>query len=291
MDELIETFLESFFIEDFIVEVHRSFDLFDFFEYSQAYIGFTDIATDHQNTHNEELKDRFVIELHKKLDYVLQQHEVVLNDQATIYHKNEVLTALAHLQKLEDYTGIIRCLESMMADEEQFATIIADTSKLEMEDVLTILQSVSSISLETLKEYIYKKEQEAEQAEELPLDLLSNFKSFHELNGTNTLGAKMVENGMLVGNRFSTYLSYIESDVVTTDIKQTALNILSCIYLSIDGYNSPLLVYRKYSFRLLQDLVKVGAVETAILSLIAAFSEYKKVQIEKTRLHQNGVTT
>lgn len=284
MDELIDSFLESYFTDEFIVEVKRSFSLFDFFEYNQAFAGFVDIISEQGNVTTDDLKDRFVIELQTKLDYILTQHEVKLVEDTTVYQKNEIILALAHLQNLEDYTGIIRCLESNRSDEEQFATIISDTSMLSIEEVLTVLEYINPSTLETLKEFIYAKENEQEQSNVIPVDLLTNFKLFHGLNGKNTLGAQLVENGVLMGSRFETYLDYISTDIVTTDINQTALNILSSIYLSIDGYNSPLLVYRKHSFKFIQDLIKTGAVETAILSLIANFSEYKEVQIEKARL-------
>lgn len=284
MDELIDNFLDSYFTDEFIVEVKRSFSLFEFFEYNQAFSGFIDIISEQSNVTTDDLRDKFVIELQTKLNYILAQHNVKLIEDSTVYQKNEIILALAHLQNLEDYTGIIRCLESNRSDEEQFATIISDTSMLSIEEVLTILEFISPMTLETLKQFIYAKENEQEQSNIIPVDLLANFKMFHELNGINTLGAQLVENGVLMGSRFETYLEFIIGDLVTTDVNQTALNILSCIYLSTDGYNSPLLVYRKHSYKFIQDLIKTGAVETAMLSLIANFSEYKKVQIEKTRL-------
>ena len=72
--------------------------------------------------------------------------------------------------------------------------------------------------------------------------------------------------------------------LVGDDDQQTALNILSVIYMSLEGYNSPLLVFRKYSYRLLQDLNRVSRVETKLLNIIADFTDYKKVEVEKLKL-------
>lgn len=291
MDELISAFLDNYLTDEFREEVLRSFDLFDFYEYHQAYSGFIDLLTDQSNMSSDDLKDRFIIELNSKLDYILEQHTIILIDTATTHQRNEILTSLAHIQKLEDYTGIIRLLESFTDDHETLAIILSDSTLLSSEDIMSIVKEFNPSMLQTLKTYIYQKEEETTVSEELNLNLIDNFKIFCKYTGNNTLGAEFLKNSVLIGDRFSTYLPYAQDSlVVSTDIEVTSLNILSLILLSIDGYNSPLLVYRKYSYQILNDLNMVSKVEIKILDHIAKYSEYKKAYFEKNRLSQTSTT-
>lgn len=289
MDELIGAFLESYLTDEFREEVERSFALFDFFEYNQAYSSFVDLLNDQSNISSDEMKDRFVNELNDKLDYMLLQHTIKLVDTATTYERNEILTSLAHIQKLEDYTGIIRILESMIDDYETLAIILSDSTLLGKEDILLLIESFDPSMLRTLKQYIYQKEEEAAVSDEVSLNLVDNFKIFCLYAGNKHIGANVLQNGVLIGDRFGTYLPYVQEYLVTpNDVEATALNILSLILLSIDGYNSTLLVYRKYSYQLLQDLNLVSKVEVKVLDHIAKFTEFKKVHHEKIRLSQTS---
>lgn len=282
MDELLEIFVENYFTEELKSEIQRSFNLFDFYNYVQAYTGFVDIINDQSQQDNDTMRDRFILEVHKKLDFLLEQHTIIMNSEADIFEKNEVLLALAHIQRLEDYTGIIRLLESLEPDEVQFSEIISELSQLVPEKILLIVESFSPTLLKNLKQFIYSKENE--EVEEPNIPLIENMKFFVKRYGENNVGAQMFGFNTILGEKFSTYLPYIEKELVGDDDQQTALNILSVIYMSLEGYNSPLLVFRKYSYRLLQDLNRVSRVETKLLNIIADFTDYKKVEVEKLKL-------
>lgn len=284
MDELIAIFVDNHFSEEFKQEIERSFGLIDFFEYKDAYSGFVDILTEESVQSREDMKDRFVKELHNKLNFMLQEHTIVSTPEATVFEKNEILLALAHIQKLEDYTGVIRVLESLEPDEIKFATIISDLSTLDESTVLSVVSTFNPRVLDILKQYIYNKEDVVDSSEMVDSKLLNHFKLFTSIYGEDNLGSIMLTNGMRAGQRFDTYLTYVESDIVSDNDDKTALNILSCIYLSYDGLNSPLLVYRKYSTRLLHDLNRISRIEVKILSMIAKLSEYKKAEDEKARV-------
>lgn len=286
MDELISIFIESHFSEEFREEIERSFGLIEFFDYKDAYSGFVDILTDQSNLTGPDMQDLFTSELNKKLDYMLQEHQLQLVPEATVFEKNEILLALAHVQNLQDYTGIIAALESMESDELKTALILSDLSTLDESKALSLIVKINPRALQALKDYIYAKEKAQEKNSPVDSALLSNFKLFSQLYGQTTLGASLVATGMMPAQRFHTYLGYVEPEVVGPDDDQTALNILSLIYLSEDGFNSPLLVYRKYSYQLLHDLNRVSRIEVKILGMIARVTEHKKAQDEQARLSQ-----
>lgn len=287
MDELIATFLDTYITEEFREDVLKSFDLFDFYEYNQAYAGFIDILTNQGNISNDELKDSFVKELHTKLDYILEQHTLKLIESATIAQKNDILSSLAHIQKLEDYTGIIRILESFANDDEQLSIILSDATMMDQTEVLSLIESFNPSTLSRLKDFIYQKEDESKQSGEVQLNLLENLKLFNTFANKESLGALMLKSGTLLGDRFITYYPFIEDDIaVKGDNDQTALNFLSVLYLSADGYNSPLLVYRKYSFQVLKDLNLVSVIEVKLLDLIGKYTEFRNNHNEAKRISQ-----
>lgn len=290
MDELLLIFLDTYFTDEYAEEVSKSFDLFDFYEYSQAFSGLIDIANDQGTISTDDLKDRFVLELHVKLDYILQQHTIKLIPEATLTQKNEILTSLGHLQKLEDYTGVIRLLESLENDEEILSTIISDSTLMDKTEVMSIIESFSPSVLTSLKQYIYTQEDSV--PKDTPrFDILTNIKLFSNFVNGNALGVKLVQSGVLVGQRFFEYLTFIKDDIVVKGQEDlTVSNILSLLYISTDGFNSPLLVYRKYSYNILQDLNLVSKIEVKLLEQISKYTEFKKAHHESSKLLQTGTT-
>ena len=286
MDEIIQVFIDTYLHDDIQTEVRRSFDLFDFYDYKQAYSSFIDILTDETNQSKDDMRDNFINELNIKLNYVLEQHTIVTTHGTTIHEKNELLLALAHIQDLKDYTPIIRVLESLESNEEQLANILADLSMLEESKILNILDNFSPTILKRLRDFIYAKEKEVIE-EDLTKDaVLANLKDFNQLFGEDNVGVTMLTDGVLTGARYETYLPYMEDELVVENDLATAKNILSTIYMSSDGYNSPLLVYRKYSYRLIQDLNKVSRVEVLILDMIAKITELQGARNEQARISQ-----
>lgn len=291
MDELISTFLDTYFSDELKEQIMTSFDLFDFYEYRQAYAGLIDVANEYGNVSSDDLQDRFISEIHVKLNFMLEQHTIKLIDETTIGQKNQILASLAHLQKLEDYTGVIRILESFADDYEQLAIILSDNTPMDQTEVHSLIETFNPSMLRTLKQYIYQKEQEFKQTDEPNIKLVQNLRLFEKYSKGKGIGSTLVKNGSLVGERFSTYLGFMESeDLLTIDDDATALNILSLLYISVDGLNSPLLVYRKYSFQILKDLNIVSRVEAKLLDHIGKFTEFKKVQHEAHRLLETSPT-
>lgn len=286
MDELLQVFVETYFTEELQEEIKMSFDLFDFFEYQQAYTGMIDIAMNQSNQDSSMSQDLFLRELNAKLDYCLEQHMLKTTDECSLSDKNQILRALAHIQNLEDYTSIIRTLESFEPDEVQLAEILSDLTTFDVTDVMLKISEVNPLMLQQLKKFIYSKEQE-ETPDQAKLPLRDNMRLFIKLFGDQSAGAQLFAYNILLGEKFTTYLSYVEDNLVGTSDENTALNILSLIYLTTEGYNSPLLIYRKFSYRLLQDLNRVSRVEVHLLNAIARFSEFKKIEEEKAKLNKS----
>ena len=66
------------------------------------------------------------------------------------------------------------------------------------------------------------------------------------------------------------------------DMETSALNMLSVLYLSTDGFNSPIITYRKYSSRVFNDLDAISRVEVKLLGYIAKVEELLKAKNESS---------
>lgn len=289
MNDLLEEFVETYFTEEMQTQIKRSFDLFDFFDFSMAYQGFPNIITDESNLGSDGQVDRFFLELHKQLNIVLEQHSIKMIDTASIYEKNEIIHALAFIQHLEDYTGIIRTLETFEPNEVQLATILSELCMFDQIKIMELVETFNPRMLQTLKKFIYQKEEAAENKDPKDTKIVKHIKFFNSVFKEDNIGAQLARSNILIGEAFETYLDYIQDIVITPDDSRTALNILSVLYLSRDGFNSPLLVYRKYSYRLIQDLDKVSRVEVQLLNHIAKLNEYQKAEDEKVRFSPRSV--
>lgn len=292
MDDLIEVFVDTYYNEQQADDINKSLDLFDFYEYNQAFPGLIDIAVEHSTTSNENLIDRFTLAIHERLNYLLSQHTLILIDEATIDEKNQILAALGHLQKLQDYGPVIGVLESLEDDTQKLAMILSDHTLLDETQLMTLIVSFSEDLLGKLKEYIYTIENSTQSSDEpVRLDLITNLRVFNEFTNDRSLASAALQAGTSLSQRFVTYLNYFKDDIVVDSNEATAYNFLSVLFMSGDGYNSPLLVYRKYSLEVIQDLNRVSKVENILLDLIAKFTEFKKVHHDATRLSEVRSTT
>lgn len=289
MDELLALFMESNYTEELCDEINRTFGLIEFFQYKDAYSGLIDIVTQEGDTDKNAMHDMFIQEIHAKLNYMLKQHTITLINTATIMQKNEILLALAHIQNLEDYTSIILTLESFDPDEEQLASILEGLTMMDQHTIMTLVEEFDKSLLKKLKDYIYLDESRQPHLAKIHYSLLEHYKLFNKVYGVENVGSQLVMAGMSPGEHFTTYMGYLDDPVIGKTDEATAINMLSLIYLSADGYNSPLLIYRKFSLDVLQDLNLVSKIEVHILNMIAVLAEHKKANYDQVQLSSSGV--
>jgi hypothetical protein len=285
MDELLQDFLDANFSDEAQEEYRKSFDLFDYLEFNQAWPPLLDVIGLIGVDPTEALIDRFTNTLSEQLDIAFAQFTIKIVPTATIAERNELLRAIAHFQHLEDYTPLARILESFQQDDVQLARVLADLSMYDEHRIMTLIESFEPKLMGILKEYIYSKEKDlTNQDGSNRRDILSGFRVFCKLYGENTIAALLLKDGMAIGNRFEIYLPYVQEELILGTDEKVAENILSMIMFSGDGYNSPLLLFRKYSFYILQDLNKVTKIEALVLAMISKYLDFKKAEDEKARL-------
>lgn len=270
-------------------EVFRSFSIFNMFEYDEAYKEFFDLLNDDGNKSPDEIYDTFVEEIHKKLDFILKQHTIVLSETVGDYFtKNEILEALYTIQSLEDYEFISRTMESELSDEEKLCSILAEYCSIDQFNLLNCIDEFSPTLLVRIKsmadEYLEDEDEDTEDNS----DIIKNLKLFKECFGEDSLGIKMTTMGIIVGAEFKTYLPFVENDIVAEKIEDTALNILSLLYMTREGLSNPLEAYANNSEYLFQDLTTITEVRQKIIQHLGKFNEFKMVKHEKERVSENS---
>lgn len=278
MDELIVEFLNATSADEYINQAYQSFKILNDLDYQDVYSDFIDILTNESFVTTDSLKDEFNVTLHRKLDEVLRSHRVGLSQEATLYQKNQMLIALFTIQQLEDYTSVMCVLESLETDEVKLTSILEDYCELDYTEMMTIIEDFNPIALMALKQYVENQTALNDLvANENIKQYIPVLKAFFKLYGTNNIGHLLIENDVKPGQSLETYLTYVDNLVAST-VEQTALNVISVLYMTPDSLKSPLELYRKHSLEILHDLALVSKVEPMIISMTDRVNEYLKVQ-------------
>lgn len=280
MDSLILDFIEASYTEELKQEFYKAIDLFNKFNYTNYETSLIDILMNQRNESSVDAIDAFTLEINNKLDYIISQHQLKVKLYTSIEDKTELLTGLYLLQEQEDYNSIISILESLEDDLEKFTTILSDVSSVNKLKLYEILDEFNPVILTKLKEFIYLKENNVV-INYIDHDLRVNITLFFNYYKLNNIGYNLIHSDILIGDVFVTYIPFILSEIVGIDDKETALNILSVLNISNDGYKDPIGVYREHSMTLLNDLNKVSAIEVILINLSNNFMDFKKAQLTK----------
>lgn len=289
MEEIIDSYVSETFSSELQDQIRRSFSLFDAFEFRDVEGNYLDILATASYQNASDIQDLFINELNRKLDHLLLEHTLKLTSEATIFEKNEILTAILFLQMLEDSSAVITLLESLEPDDEILSIILSDHSMLEQTQVMTLISEFDPIFLKTLKNYIYNQEsQRALDTTEDFLKVKDNLVYFLKYFKENTLAFQLVKAEVFIGASFVDYMRFIAKETLSGTDDEVAMNLLSILMMSIDGYNSPLLVYRKYSDKLFKDLNRISVIEGILIAKLSEFNEYRKQALLADKVRTNN---
>lgn len=283
MNDLISEFIAQQFTPEAIEDVKRSFDLFEVFNSRDHEEKLIDVLADSNITAIEQ-KDGVMRVLHELADNILLAHTIKTYDDTSLFTKNEIMSSMFLVQHLEDSSPFQIALESNENDEEILAFIVSELSALTTVDVMTAIADFRPTILKTLKQYLSSKELE----QEVPrvdkyIKMLKDLKDFSKKD--DLIGLKLIQSGMLLGQNIETYASFVQG-IDTANADDLAWNILSLLYMTPEGFNSPILAYRKYSHIFFDNINVIGTVENKLAMHLDKFNEYQKVLHETTRVSQ-----
>lgn len=266
MDNLIVAYIANYFTEDMQYELYKSFNIIEAYEYNDPYSMLINILT--VELEDDDKKTIFLGRITFMLNEILENHTIVLTDEATFSETNTIADTLYNIQHLEDYSAIIELLESLETSDIILATILADHCGLSATKIMSIIDSYDDEVLVKLKAFIYAKEE----SDIEPMDVTairSKAILFFDKYGKDNAGYALIEGNVDLGLPFETYITMIgDSSITNSTIDQLAINLLSVILLSKEGSNDPLMTFRNHSELLVGDMKTINAVDSKILSLL-----------------------
>ena len=278
VDEILYSYIIDSYTPQLADELFRSFELLFVFDKGFNDSEYVDMVMDKDNQDNENLKDVILAKLKAKIQYVLLQHTIKLQPDTEFYIYNEILASLLLLQSLDDYSDVASILESQLDKEEKLASIIAYTSTLRETDIYPVLDTFSEDLLTTILAIAYEREKSSNTTDSSDLKdkILKRLHKLQTFIGDNTaLGITLTKHNIRVAEPFDMYNSHITDYLHTVNnIPQKALDILSVLMISSDGYNLPLVSYRKHSHLLSMDLVTTSKIDAAITGIIGDFEKH-----------------
>lgn len=290
-EEEIQEYLQATFSPEMQGEVRASLMVFDAFGYEKASAVLADVLFDIESSDKDLTQMKFLGAIHESLNALLKAHLVTVQDDTDLSVKNQILGVLYRLQHLEDPTPTLRILESSASGEEQLARIVQEYSVLDEAQVLMAVESIDESSLNTLRTYLYKKEEDLEAAEEVPATelvdtalMVKNLKDFFHVHGNENLGYQMLDNGIQPGHDIKLYYPYISDQLVVEDDLQSAKNILSLFFIARDTFNDPLKVYRAYSEKIISGSERIMKIEVKLAELLNALRQYQKALDDSRRV-------
>jgi len=291
MNELITEFIGEQFTSEAIDEIKKSIELFDVYNALDYEDKMIELLMDGNLTSTDQ-KDGIVKIINDTLDLILEAHTISVYTNTPIYIKNELLSALFLVQHLEDSRPFLIALESQDNDDEILAYILSELSELDVTDVLTAIASFRPAILKQLKVYLQSKDTDSEiTGIEKHIKILKELEQFCEKE--DLIGLKLTKSGMLLGQNLETYAKFI-SDLDVKKQDDLTAHILSLLYMTPEGLNSPILAYRQkvHIFFNENDATAItgntlaALIENKLALLVANFNEYQKALNEKIRLSQ-----
>src|SRR5574343_171603 len=281
MDNPIASYISEVFTPEQKENLLNSFQLFEDFElknYEEDFIGIIMMESYH---HTEDILNFFYELLNEKLDYILSEHRLKVSSDCSISFKNELLRGLNRILSLEDYTPILRVLESLETNESKFSSILSDITSLSEVEILENVVEISPVMLTSLKSYALVKDKKEN---DIPSqDLIEKTSAFFNCFERDSIGKQLVS-VILLGQKFKDYLPFIKDEILSGSEEDVAFNILSVMVFSKDCYNDFISGFRNNSSLLFDDIRKSTILDQYIIKFSGMFNEFWSIQIEKNRL-------
>lgn len=275
VDELVYTYILESYTPGLVDEVMRSFELLYAFGKKFFDKDLVELVADSDNMDNENLKDTILAIVKRQLDALLKEHSLTVEPDTDFFTRNEILSGLLLLQHLDDYNEVGFILESALDNAEKVSTVLSTVCAISHSKLLAVLTDVSEDLVIAIKAMVYDREKTAKQA---PLSdkILEKMRLFNGFIANNqALGVSLVKHGIRVGEPFEVYMHYLTDHLKTvSEIPQKALDILSTLMVSSDGYNLPLISYRRYNQLFLSDLNTITKIDAVITSMLNDFNRY-----------------
>jgi len=278
METNINDYIGTRFTPELASVLRISFNLFELFEYPDYDLEFENMLSVSSSMSSDDLQDKFIAEVNKYLNFILSTHKITLDEDTTLYQKNEIVYALYLLQHIDDYETPVRILESSLTDEEKIAEILSQNCTLSSDMIFSLIVDINNELIVYLKKYLY--DSISQQSEELVDDektkILNNLKLFNKFTGnSNNVGSVLVKSGAKPNYRLKVYLPFVKEVFKDKVAEEMVVHLFSLLLLAKETKDNVILGYREFNNLFFNDLNDISKMDNALVNLSMQFDKFK----------------
>jgi hypothetical protein len=273
----IDYFVETYFIEFTKEDIKESFEILDLMDVDYV-DSFMSLLMTQGDLGTSELTDLFLKTLNGFLDSLLLSHGIVLTQESTINFKSIILKAIIDLPYYEDVEQIDGIVSSEEEPNYKLSELIDLVSHLAIMDIFIQIESVNPSLFVKLTETINSNDIKIDQNEldkqSIIINIISKLKKIKEFTQySKAVGFTLVNNNIVLGSSFDKYAAYADKQFEFLSLDDIAIEVFILLTMSEEGFNNPLLTFRKYSTNLFSDLDKVTKIDIKLNNLIMQFDK------------------
>lgn len=280
MTDEISVFVEFAYVGQKQTDVVYSLDILDKVSQYGYLDNFTQILLGSPDATMTDLADRFFLELDNVQRDLLYKQNIVLTREAEFHNATLMLEGFVNFQNLADYTDISRFLETDLNYTEMMLEIFSNLTTLSKDVIFSICSEFKPDLKKALADYIRDKTKSSSDITPMTVEqreIIENFKLFRRyLNGKYCLGMQLVDSGYIPGFTIKDIMGLLYGGITNTDPKKTALDIMSVLYLCIDGYKDVSRVYKRLATDIMDGIGNRVAIDTIVTTAILEFDQFKK---------------
>lgn len=274
----LDYFIDTYFCEDtkkIIIESLETLDDLQI-EYENDFI---ELIMSEGTMEQVELLDKFRLSIDNMLSGTLKLHGIVLNEEATLEFKNKITQAIIVLETYEGKDDILGILESSEEPNYKFSELIEQVTELSAINVFTKIESVDPGLFKRLIEIfntslIVIREDDVEK-QILRNNIVSKLKNIKAITKYDkALGFTLTNSDTVLGSDFKQYTTYADKHFEYLTIDEIAIEVFILLSMSMEGFDKPLITFRKYSQDLFSDLDKITKIDIKLNNLIIAYDKY-----------------
>lgn len=290
----IDNLLNEFIVRRYPVichdEICRALELIDLFGFELFQDSLIEIITNPQ-IDSMNMEDRVIATILAKMNFILKEHGIHIIESATLYDFNELCSSLYNLQTLEDPSLVIYRVNAADSNEEIAQDVISYTCYLETSDIRLLILEVEDKFIEALKNL--SVEESIETAEREHRLIINAYNLFTQ--GTDSLAKQLLLDGMPLTNTMKQLKNILPTPLEALAFFEeaaekpanAAFEIWSLLLLSKDGYQLPLMVYRKVIKDLFDNPKLAEQIEGILVKMDLDLRNYRR-GLEET-VKQGGV--
>lgn len=265
-------------LKESIRQAHDLFDLYGMDQRESYEDGFVELLMTSQNTDSGKLMEE-IYNLTRSLQFkILQEHQLIINEDAPPSVLNIFLAGLLRLPTYDDAQTLFSLL-NMTGDTME---IIAECIALVMGDspdhLHTFIENASDRVLQDMAMHLDRVSFTAsDEAFVLKGMLIAHYKHFVHISGIAQLKlAHLITNGLDVGHPFRVYLNLLGGEFELMEAKSVAEELVAMAIISSDAADNPRGAIHENLELFVSDIDKITKIEIEVGNLLLKLNAHEQ---------------